>query len=98
MLIADTAPEDLNGIRTIALDYNASFGMTNVPPRHYVACAIDKLDRSQLQDPDVLKELQSRGARVDLKENDRKQIEVPLITAEQMGEIYTKLAIEVPQE
>jgi hypothetical protein len=98
VLIADTAPEDFFGIRIGALNSNASFGMTNVPPRHYLAYAIEKLDSTQLQNPNVLKELQSKGTEVDLKENDRKQIELPLITAEQMQEIYTKLGIEVPQE
>ncbi len=98
VLTADTAPEDFYGIRMIAPNYDGSFGMTNVPPRHYRAYAIEKLDRAQLQNPDVLKELQSKGTEVDLDENDKKQIEAPLVTAEQMQEIYAKLGIEVPQE
>jgi hypothetical protein len=98
VLIADTAPEDFYGIRVTELNHDRSFGMTNVPLRHYRAYAIEKLDRAQLQNPEVLKELRSKGTAVDLNENDNKHIEVPLITAEQMQEIYTKLGIEVPQE
>jgi len=49
-----------------------------------------------MQNPDVMRELQSRGAELEVRENDKKQIQVPLIPAEELQQVLAKLGLEVP--
>ena len=43
-------------------------------------------------------ELQSKGVEIEVKENDKKQIQLPLITEDEMQQIYTRLGIEISQQ
>jgi hypothetical protein len=98
VLVPDRLNDDGSGLRFSNSGAGGSFTMKNVPPGHYRAYALERMDYNQLQNPDVLKELQSKGTDVELKENDRKQIQLPLISIGDMQQIYTKLGIEAPQE
>jgi len=93
-LVADTAPEDFYGIRTSPVSFDGRFGMSNIYPHRYRAYAIEKLDTNQLQNPDFLKQLENRATEINLLENDSKQIQLPLITAEEMQQIYSRLGID----
>lgn len=98
VLVPDTLNDDGSGMRMGNSATGGSFSVKQVPPGHYRAYAFERLDYGQLQNPDVLKQLEDKGVEVELKENDRKQIQLPLITEENMQQIYSKLGIEVPQE
>jgi hypothetical protein len=74
-----------------------SFTVKQVPPGRYRAYAFEKMDFQQLQNPEVVRQLASKGTDVELKENDKKQIQLPLITTDDMQQIYSRLGIELPQ-
>ena len=97
-LVPDQLNDDGSGVRFGNSGAGGAFTVKNVPPGHYRAYALERMDYNQLQNPDVLKEMQSKGTEVELKENDKKQIQLPLITAGDMQQIYAKLGIEVSQE
>jgi hypothetical protein len=95
-LIPDTVPEDWLDIRVLPTRRDGSFVIPNVPPRNYRAYAIEKLDPAQLQNPNVLRLLQGKGKEISLKENDKQQIRLPLITDDEMHQIYATLGIDPP--
>jgi hypothetical protein len=95
--IGDTAPEDLYSIRTIAMDFNGRFGMSNIVPGHYRAYAVEGLDPTRLQNPEFLQALQAKATDVELREYDSKQLQVPLIKAEDMQAIYARSGVDVAQ-
>jgi hypothetical protein len=98
VLIPDTLNEDGSGMHTGNSGTGGSFTVKQVPPGHYRAYAFEKLDYQQLQNPDVVKQLEGKGTDVELKQNDKKQIQLPLITIDDMQQIYSRLGIEEPQE
>ncbi|HZS55034.1 MAG TPA: carboxypeptidase-like regulatory domain-containing protein [Bryobacteraceae bacterium] len=98
VLVPETLHEDGSGMHFGNSGSGGSFTVKQVPPGHYRAYAFEKPDYQQMQNPDVLKQLESKGTDVELKENDKKQIQLPLITADDMQQIYLKLGLDVPQD
>lgn len=96
VLVPDKLNDDGSGLDFSNSGAGGSFTVKNLPPGHYRAYALERMDFNELQNPDVLKELESKGTDVDLKENDKKQIQLPLISTGDMQQIYAKLGIEVP--
>jgi len=92
------APDQLNadgsGLRFANIDTTGSFTAKQVPPGHYRAFAFEQVDTNLLQNPDLLKELASKGVDVDLKENDKKQIQLAVIPASELQQIMARLGIE----
>lgn len=97
-LIPEQLTEDGSGARMGNAASGGTFSLKSVPPGRYKAYAFEKLDYGTLQNQDLVRELASRGVDVEVKENDRKQIQLNLITEEDMQQIYMKLGIEAPQE
>ncbi len=97
VLVPDTLNEDGSGMHFGNSGSGGSFSVKQLPPGHYHAYALEKMDFQELQNPDVLKQLEGKGVDVDLRENDRKQIQLPLITDDDMQQIYARLGIEAPQ-
>ena len=98
VLVPDKLNEDGSGLRFGTSGAGGAFTMKNLPPGHYRAYALERLDFNELQNPDVLKELEIKGTDVELNQNDKKQIQLPLITTGDLQQIYTKLGIEVSQQ
>ncbi|HEX4751037.1 MAG TPA: carboxypeptidase-like regulatory domain-containing protein [Bryobacteraceae bacterium] len=98
VLIPDQLNEDGSGIHNGNSTSGGAFTLKSVPPGRYRAYAFETLQYGALQNPDIQRELASRGVDVELKENDRKQLQLNLITADEMNQIYSKLGIEIPQE
>jgi hypothetical protein len=97
VLIPEQMHEDGSGIEMSNSGAGGSFSVKNVPPGRYKAYAFEKLQYGALQNPDVQRELASRGVDVELKENDRKQVQLSLITEDDLNTVFTKLGIEIPQ-
>jgi hypothetical protein len=98
VLVPDTLHEDGSGMRFGNTSGGGSFTVKNVPPGHYRAYAFEDLNYEQLQNADVLKQLEPKGTDVELKQNDKKQIQLPLISGDDMQQIYARLGIEVQQD
>jgi hypothetical protein len=85
---------DGSGMHYGTATQNGTFSLTQVPPGRYRAYAFEEVNGGQLQIPEVLKQLESRGTEIELKENDKKQIQVPLISADELQQVFAKLGIE----
>ncbi len=94
-LIPEPVNADGSGIRFGSTTTGGGFTIKNVPPGRYRAYAFEQANYGAMQSPDVLKEIESRGVEVDAKENDKKQIQLPLISADDFQQILTKLGMDV---
>ena len=95
-MIPDVLNEDGTGMHFEDPNSDGSFTAKQLPPGRYHAYAFAEVDREQLQNPDLRKQLESLGVEVELKENEKKQLQLPLISAQDMQQIYARLGIEVP--
>lgn len=97
-LVPETLREDGTGKYFGNSGGGGSFSIKGVAPGHYHAYALEQMDYGQMENPDVLKQLESKGVEIDVKENEQKQIQLPLITEDEMQQIYARLGIEVSQQ
>lgn len=97
-LVPETLHEDGSGFYYGTSRGGGSFSIKQVTPGHYRAYALEQMDYGQMQNPEVLKQLEPKGVEVDVQENDKKQIQLPLITEDEMQQIYARLGIEVSQQ
>lgn len=97
LLVPDVLNSDGSGMHFGSTNQSGTFTFKNVPPGHYRAYAFEEVNTNDLQNPEVLKQFESRGTEVELKENDRKQIQLPLISAEDVQQIFARLGIDSPQ-
>jgi len=91
-------PEELNadgtGIRFSQSDSKGTFSVPNLAPGRYRAYAFENVEISALQNPDMLKQLESKGSAFELKENEKKQVQLPLIHSDEIAQIYARLGID----
>ena len=87
VLVPASLNADGSGITTGRVDQTGAFTMKNVTPGRYLAYALEQVDINQLQNPDVLKQLASRGVEVELKEKDNKQIQLTPVPADDLKRI-----------
>ncbi|MBV9760299.1 MAG: carboxypeptidase regulatory-like domain-containing protein [Acidobacteriaceae bacterium] len=73
---------------------DGSFSVKQVPPGRYRAYAFEQVESELLQNPDVLAQLQPMAVEIDLKENEKKQIQLPLISAAQFQQLLDRLGID----
>lgn len=71
-----------------------TFSIKNVAPGRYRAYAFEEMKRDQLDNPDFLKQIESKGVEVELKENDKKQVQLTLTPAADTQKILAQLGIE----
>jgi hypothetical protein len=60
-----------------------AFVIRNVPPGHYYAYAVERWS-PLWQNPDFLRSIQNRGTAIDLPENAHLQVELSLISTDQV--------------
>jgi hypothetical protein len=97
-LVSEKLNEDGSGVYFNNTGAGGAFQIKQLPPGHYHAYALEQIDYGQFENPDFLKQLESKGVEVDVKENEKKQIQLPLITEDEMQQIYARLGIEVSQQ
>jgi hypothetical protein len=69
-----------------------TFAIRNVPPGHYYAYAVSYWD-SVWQNSDFLHEIQREGMSIDIEENARKQIELPVISSDDVEVTAARLGL-----
>lgn len=91
-------PEELNadgsGLRFSGTDTKGTFSMANLPPGRYRAYAFEEVNPNALQNPELLKQLESRSSLIAVKENEKKQVQLPLIHADELTQIYARLGVQ----
>jgi hypothetical protein len=92
-------PETLNpagsGLTIGKSDQNGNFTLKYVRPGSYRAVALEGVNQNQLDNPDLLKQLQSLGTEVELKESDNKQISLDRIPATDAKALLLKLGLDL---
>jgi hypothetical protein len=97
LLVPDVLNADGSGVRTTGADQNGSFSLKQVPPGHYRAYAVEQMNMGQLQNPDLLKQLESKGTEVEVKENDKKQVQLSVTSADELQQIFAHLGLDSSQ-
>lgn len=95
VLIPDTLNADGSGVESSSLNQNGQFSVKQLRPGHYRAYAFEKIDGNVLENPDVVKLLSGSGTDVDLNENDRKQIQLPLTSADDTKQLLARAGVEM---
>jgi hypothetical protein len=88
VLVPDVLNADGSGMDFSGVDQNGTFSFKRVTPGRYLAYALEQVDNNQLQNPDVLKQLASKGTEVEVKEKDNKQIQLTPIPAGDLKRIF----------
>jgi hypothetical protein len=94
VLVPDVLRADGSGILRANPDQTGAFAFRSVPPGHYRAYAIESASLLSLDNPQVLDALQSRGIEVEVKENDKKDIQLKIIPSDDFQQVLTKLGID----
>lgn len=94
LLVPDVLNADGSGTLFGNSDNTGAYTVSQVPPGHYRAYAFERLDTEQLQNPDVLKQLESVGQNIEVKENEKKQIQLALISADALVQVLLRAGIE----
>lgn len=91
-------PEELNadgsGVRFLAMDAKGTFAVPNLPPGRYRAYAFEEANFGALQNPDLLKQLEGKSPLFEVKENEKKQVQLPLIPRDELNQIYARLGVQ----
>ena len=94
VLVPEELRPDGSGIEYGSPTQTGTFSIKNVAPGRYHAYAFEEMKRDQMDNPDFLKQIESKGVEVELTENDRKQIQLTLIPAADTQKILAQLGVE----
>ncbi|HTU48093.1 MAG TPA: carboxypeptidase regulatory-like domain-containing protein [Bryobacteraceae bacterium] len=83
VLAAETLGADGSGVFFGNMQASGNFVIGNVPPGRYYAFAVERWS-PLWQNPDFLRQMQNQGASVDVAENGRVQVQLPVITTDQV--------------
>jgi hypothetical protein len=81
VLVPEELRSDGSGFHYGNTTQTGTFSVKNVAPGRYRAYAFEEMKRDQMDNPDFLKQIESKGVEVELKENDKKQVQLTLIPA-----------------
>jgi hypothetical protein len=94
LLVPETLAADGSGILTARIAQGGTFMVTNVPPGHYLAFAVQQWS-GIWQNLDFLRATQRQGASVEVQENSHAQVTVPLMTTDQVQTAASALGLSV---
>jgi hypothetical protein len=78
VLISEDLTPKGGTVHTAVTNQNGAFTVTGVEPGIYYAAAYETDEYQTLADPAVLKLLADKGTKVELKENDRRRLQLTL--------------------
>jgi protocatechuate 3,4-dioxygenase beta subunit len=91
-------PEELHadgsGVRFASLDAKGNFKLPNLPPGRYRAYALEEVNYNALQNPDLLKQLETMSPAFEVKEKENKQVQLHLILQNELDQLYARLGIQ----
>ncbi len=94
VLVPRVLNADGSGMRFANANQNGTFTMKQLPPGTYQAYAFEEISMDQMQNPDVLKQLESRATEIEVNENDKKQIQLSVISASDLQQVFARLGID----
>jgi hypothetical protein len=94
VLVPDVLRSDGSGLLYANPDQTGAFSFRSVPPGHYRAYAFETASSLALSNPQVLDAFESKGIEVEVKENDKKDIQLKIIPSEDFQQVLAKLGID----
>jgi hypothetical protein len=94
VLVPEALRPDGSGLLYANPDQSGAFTFKSVPPGHYRAYAFENVSVIALSNPLVLEAFQSKGTEVEVKENDKKDIQLKMIPSDDFQQVLTKLGID----
>jgi Carboxypeptidase regulatory-like domain len=88
VLVPEVLNADGSGMDFSRVDQTGVFSFKRVTPGRYLAYALEQVDNNELQNPEVLKQLASKGVEVEVKEKENKQIQLTPIPADDLKRIF----------
>ena len=92
ILVPEKPPADGSGVLLANLQPSGLFASRNVPPGRYYAFLAEGWS-PLWQNPEFLQQIQSQGASVDVPENGRVQVALPVITSDQLQAVAMPLGL-----
>jgi hypothetical protein len=93
-VVPEQLTADGTGIRYATTDAKGNFKTPNLAPGRYRAYAFEEVNYNALQNPDMLKQLESKSEVFEVKENEKKQVQLPLIPRDEVDQLYARLGIQ----
>jgi SdrD B-like domain len=87
-------PPQKSRMKTANTDQNAAFSIKGVSPGRYRAIALENANMELLQDPEFAKEVSSHGTEIELRENDKKQIQLAIVPEREVHQVEARLGID----
>lgn len=94
VLVSDTPRANGSGIYSANPDQNGNFAIEEVPPGHYRCYAFEHIDTDALQNLQLRGAIAQQGAEIELRENDRKQVDPDVISSANLNQIITRLGFD----
>ncbi len=92
LLVPEALPADGSGVLSAAIRAGGIFTIANVAPGHYFAFAVQRWS-SIWQNADFLHLMERDGTPVDVEENGHAQIQLSLLSADQLEETASRLGL-----
>jgi hypothetical protein len=93
-LVPDNESTALDGTKFASTDQNGGFNFKGVAPGQYHVFALEQAAPGSLQNPAVVKAISGKGVEVEVKENDRKQVQVSVISEAEFRQVLSGLGID----
>jgi hypothetical protein len=94
VLVPEELRPDGSGFEYGNTTQTGSFSVKNVPPGRYRAYALEDVKREQMDNPDFLKQLETKGVELELQANGKKQIQLTLIPATDTQRILAQVGMD----
>jgi hypothetical protein len=93
-LLPEPMDEYGNDIRMAPVQNGGNFSMISLPPGRYRALAADGLTSEDVQNADILAQVSGEITDIILNPGEKKQIQLPLISRDEIQQVYVRLGIE----
>jgi hypothetical protein len=94
VLLPETLNADGSGFYTGNLTTDGTFTIRQITPGRYYAYAFEDVNIADLQNPDLMKALESRGIEVELGQGEQKQVQLSAISTDEYTQLLARLGIE----
>jgi hypothetical protein len=94
LLIPEDLTRDGGSVHTSGTNLNGAFTEKGLAPGTYYAVAFETDEYRNFDDPVILKQLVAKGVKVEVKENDKRQVQVTLLPAQELRAALTAAGTE----
>ncbi|MBV8069712.1 MAG: carboxypeptidase regulatory-like domain-containing protein [Acidobacteriaceae bacterium] len=78
-------------------DIEGNFSIKSLAPGKYRLYALEDASGGEMESPDVVQALETKATEIEVKENENQQVQVTVISAEELHQVLARLGVEVQQ-